>query len=237
MLKKIFKAYSEKFHGPRRKLFLDVLKPGSEDKIIDLGGEDGERIARIVTGLQVHSVTIADISATHFEDIKSKYNYSTVLISESDNLPFKDKEFDIVFCNSVIEHVTALKSNIWGIKDDKEFKEISIRRQKKFADEIRRIGKGYFVQTPNKYFIIESHTWLPGVMAILPRPVFLKTLRFFNLFWPKRADPDFNLLTYKEMQELFPDADIYREKSLGFTKSLIAIKNNNSTGRLQNYSI
>jgi len=203
---------------------MNILKPTSQDKIMDLGGGNGSLITNIIQGSQSYNITSADILQENLDHIKLAYKYSTVLIPESDRLPFKDGEYDIVFCNSVIEHVTVPKEFIWNMKSGKEFKEQSLKRQKEFADEIRRVGKGYFVQTPNKYFLIESHSWLPGIVAILPRPILIRVLRFFNLFWPKKARPDWNLLSYRQMQNLFPDAIIYREKSLGFTKSLIAIK-------------
>jgi hypothetical protein len=45
-----------------------------------------------------------------------------------------------------------------------------------------------------------------------------------NHWWPKKTSPDWNLLTFREMQHLFPDAQIIRERSLGVTKSLIAVR-------------
>lgn len=56
-------------------------------------------------------------------------------------LQFKEKEFDLVFSNSVIEHVG-------GFQD-----------QMKAANEIRRVGKNYFIQTPNKYFLFRRPTF------------------------------------------------------------------------------
>jgi hypothetical protein len=224
MLRRIQKLYSANAYNKRRAIFMNILKPTSQDKIMDLGGGNGSLITNIIQGSQSYNITSADILQENLDHIKLAYKYSTVLIPESDRLPFKDGEYDIVFCNSVIEHVTVPKEFIWNMKSGKEFKEQSLKRQKEFADEIRRVGKGYFVQTPNKYFLIESHSWLPGIVAILPRPILIRVLRFFNLFWPKKARPDWNLLSYRQMQNLFPDAIIYREKSLGFTKSLIAIK-------------
>jgi len=38
---------------------------------------------------------------------------------------------------------------------------------------------------------------------------------------------EINLLTAQELQDLFPDADIVRERFLGVTKSLIAIGTSN----------
>jgi hypothetical protein len=81
------------------------------------------------------------------------------------------------------------------------------------------------VQTPYKYFIIESHSWLPVIIVFLPIIMQIKIIAFFNKFWPKKTVPDWHLLTIKQMKELFPEAKIIKEKSFFFTKSLIAIAN------------
>jgi len=57
-------------------------------------------------------------------------------------LPFADDEFDLVYCSSVIEHVAPA-------------------RRGAFADELRRVGRGFYVQTPALWFPIEPHSLLP----------------------------------------------------------------------------
>jgi SAM-dependent methyltransferase len=57
-------------------------------------------------------------------------------------LPFGDAEFDLVYCSSVIEHVPPA-------------------RRQAFAAEIRRVGRGWFVQTPAYSFPVEPHSLLP----------------------------------------------------------------------------
>jgi len=104
------------------------------------------------------------------------------------------------------------------------FETVGRKHQWAFAGEIRRIAEGYYVQTPFKYFNIESHSWLPGMIVFLPRPVLVHPLRFMNNFWPKQISPDWRLLTEAEFTQMFPIAKIEREISLGFVKSLMAIK-------------
>jgi hypothetical protein len=223
MIKKIQKYYSKKARLKRGRIFNEVLSPYEGKNILDLGGWNGAHINSVIKGKC--NITIADISEVALSQAKQKYNYGTVLINENEKLDFHDSEFDIVFCNSVIEHVTLPKSQVWNFTSTKDFKNLAFKRQKDFADEIRRISKSYFVQTPNKYFLIESHTWLPAIIVFLPRYLLIKILGLFNKFWVKKTSPDWNLLTINQMKLLFPDAKIYTEKSLGMIKSIIAIRN------------
>ncbi|HEY3828950.1 MAG TPA: class I SAM-dependent methyltransferase [Solirubrobacteraceae bacterium] len=57
-------------------------------------------------------------------------------------LPFAAEEFDLVYCSSVIEHVPPA-------------------RREAFAAELRRVGRGWFVQTPAWSFPLEPHALLP----------------------------------------------------------------------------
>lgn len=223
-MKKIFILYSEKSRKKRADFFLKTLSPKEGTKILDLGGGNGKYINSILPKNHNYNVTISDILIDDLNFAKENFGYKTKQLSEDKRLPFDDNEFDIVFCNSVIEHVTIPKKDVWSLKNSKEFEALSFNRQQEFANEIDRISNAYFVQTPYKYFLVESHSWLPGFIVLFPRPFQIKTIKVFNMFWPKQTSPDWNLLTFKKMQILFPKAKIYREKSLGFTKSLMAIK-------------
>ena len=131
---------------------------------------------------------------------------------------FESGQFDIVFSNSVIEHAG------------------DFNRQMNMANEIRRVGKNYFVQTPNYYFPIEPHFMFIGFQW-LPVSVRVLLIRHFNLGWVEKI-PDYNkavkmiedtrLLKYSELNSMFPDAKIYREKYLGFTKSFVVYKKETS---------
>jgi ubiquinone/menaquinone biosynthesis C-methylase UbiE len=190
--------------------------------ILDLGSEQGDHIAAIVPFRA--TVTIADIDATALERGHNKYGFQTHLLDESGALPFQDGYFDVVFCSSVIEHVTVNKDELNALKSKKAFAETSWERQQQFAREIRRVSKRYFVQTPNKWFPVESHTWLPLPVVLLPRPAQLRLVAWTNKWWIKSTQVDWNLLTAGEMAKLFPGARIVRERTFGLTKSIIAVK-------------
>jgi len=66
-------------------------------------------------------------------------------------LPFAADEFDLVYCSSVIEHVAPA-------------------RREAFSAELRRVGRGWYVQTPAFSFPIEPHSLLPFAHWLPPAP-------------------------------------------------------------------
>lgn len=132
-------------------------------------------------------------------------------------LPFPNAAFDIVFSNSVIEHVGA-------------------HRQQQFASEIARVGRYYWVQTPNRRFPVELHLILPFI-HYLPKPLQRAIAERFTI-WQLLARPseaqrrfgiehfltELSLLSPRELQSLFPDARILCERFAGLSKSLIAVR-------------
>ncbi|MDH3214012.1 MAG: class I SAM-dependent methyltransferase [Myxococcales bacterium] len=125
---------------------------------------------------------------------------------------FADGAFDVAFSNSVIEHA-----------GDRE-------EQRRMAGEIRRVGRRYFVQTPNRHFPVEPHFVFP-LFQFLPLALRVLLLRRFSLGWVPRM-PDaaearafvrsIRLLTGRELAGLFPGATLHRERVCGLTKSFVA---------------
>ncbi len=206
--------------GKRVKLWQELFTLGPSDSLLDLGSSDGSGAAALQTEARV---TIADIDAGAVERGATKFGFEPVVLDESGRLPFADGAFDVVFCSSVIEHVTVPKEEVWKIRSGREFAARSFAQQSEFASEIRRVGKAYFVQTPALSFPIESHTWLPFV-GWLPRPAQMAVIRLANRWWVKKTIPDIHLLSASGMRRLFPDAEIYRERAAGMTKSFMAVR-------------
>jgi hypothetical protein len=126
---------------------------------------------------------------------------------------FHDKSFDVVFSNSVIEHVGTFYD------------------QMAMAREIQRVCHAYFVQTPNRYFPIEPHFLVP-FWQFFPISLRARLLQHAKIGWvaqepnllrAKAEVEQIRLLSNGEMQQLFPTARIENEKLGPFTKSLIAI--------------
>jgi 2-polyprenyl-3-methyl-5-hydroxy-6-metoxy-1,4-benzoquinol methylase len=138
----------------------------------------------------------------------------TSISGDATQLAFADQSFDVVFSNSVIEHLFDKKS------------------QCRMAEEVVRVGKHYFIQSPNYWFPLEPH-WMFPFFQFLPINLRIWLTQHFSLgHIPKKSNREkaaeqvneIRLLTRKEMQLLFPNAAIYREKLLGLNKSFVAYK-------------
>ena len=132
-------------------------------------------------------------------------------------LPFADQSFDIVFSNSVIEHVGDWES------------------QRQFASEIARVGRAFWVQTPNRGFPVEPHLMTPFLHYLPPewQGVIARRFTVWAMIERPSADRwefyiehflnDIRLLDAREMGELFPGAEIVRERLAGVTRGLVGV--------------
>lgn len=220
-MRKIFVKYHEKWAREKIDFFLLNINLPGNSFILDLGGNNGAYMERFKTHCKEnYRIIIADIDKGALEEAGQR-GYDTRHMDGGEKFPFSDSEFECIFSNSAIEHVTVPKEEIWNFGNN--FKERSMGIQKNFADEIRRCSKSYYVQTPHRHFPIEAHTWFPFV-GFLPRVMQIRLIRLLNRFWFKKTTPDWNLLDEKQMKNLFPDANIFVIKKMGFKKEIIAIK-------------
>lgn len=201
-----------RFRAKRMLQFLDVCRPTPATRVLDVGGNP--QIWRAVPQERLPSLVYLNTPRS-FEEGDDR---SRLIFGDGTQLPFPDQSFDLVFSNSVIEHVG------------------SPARQRAFADEIRRVGKRYWVQTPNYGFPIEPHLLTPFIHW-LPKPVSRAIVQRFTV-WDLVAKPtaesrrfyiehflnDIRLLRGAQIAALFPDARIIAEPFGPFTKSWIAYR-------------
>lgn len=203
----VSRFFQRKFRPQRLKKFAEMMGLTAETTILDVGGTTFDW--QLLSGILGYrpKVTILNIEAPKATD-----GFSWVLASGLE-LPFADGQFDIVYSNSAIEHLYLEKNQV------------------RFASEIARVGKRYFVQTPNRWFPVEPHYLTPFIHYFPPR-MQLKLLRNFTV-WGLLARPslelcrrdvdEIRLLDSRDMRVLFPGAAIEREYFLGLTKSLTAV--------------
>jgi len=213
---------TSRFKQKRMQLFLKscVIKRG--DTILDLGSEDGSYMGRYYPFPE--DVVLADIEEEPMREGKALFGFRGYkVIKPNEGLPFDDGEFDVVWCNSVIEHVTVSRDEMSKMTDS-EFRKSAEAHQALFAKEIERIGKRYFVQTPSLHFPIESHSWIP-LVQYLPQPKRWNLSRRLKNTWIKMWRADFHLYEIKRFRRDFPTAtQINIERAFGLPKSLIAIR-------------
>jgi ubiquinone/menaquinone biosynthesis C-methylase UbiE len=204
----LFDSLQRRFRARRMALLARTVGLTRDLRVLDVGGTvEIWRLAPVMPRLVL------------LNQARARYEIGAgeaIVLGDGGNLPFADQSFDLVFSNSVIEHVGSRPEQV------------------RFAAEIARVGKQYWVQTPNRYFPIEQHLWTPFVHW-LPRPWQAVILRRFSV-WKMVTDYDaeqrefyvnhyldsIRLLAASDLRALFPGATVKRERFFGWTKSLIA---------------
>ena len=177
-------------------------------KILDVGGTETFWEMIGLAGDNRYQITMINLETftCHYGNLQSVQGDARSMTM------FQNQSFDLVFSNSVIEHLGTYDA------------------QRLMSQEIRRIGRRYFVQTPNRDFWIEPHFVFP-FFQFLPNRWRSWFVQHFKLGWVGRIkNPQdamemvvsIRLLSRKEFLDLFPEAKVYQEKILGWTKSFIA---------------
>jgi 2-polyprenyl-3-methyl-5-hydroxy-6-metoxy-1,4-benzoquinol methylase len=201
-------SLGNKFRNKRFSFFeKHIQKLPKPIRILDVGGLESFWVNR-----NYHLRADINITLLNLEALPVKHPNMTAVSGDATNLSdYTNKSFDVVFSNSVIEHLYTKENQI------------------KMANEIRRVGKHYFVQTPNKYFIIEPHYLLPGFQFLGPKSKYFmltKTPLSRGKFWDKKFAKQYvdeiRLIDEVEMVELFPDGKIHKEVVCGLIKSFTA---------------
>jgi SAM-dependent methyltransferase len=201
----LIRPLQRRFRRKRMEEFVRLFRLTPETRVLDVGGTSFNwelcPVRPCVTLVNVQHETAFEVP----DDME-------LVLADGRSLPFKEGGFDIVYCNSVIEHVGSFGDQV------------------AFAREIARVGRRYYCQTPAQSFPIEPHLiapaihWLPRSMqaTLIPfTPYGLTATR--SAGWLDWYD-SIRLVTRKEMCELFPDAILRIEKFAGLTKSYVAVR-------------
>jgi hypothetical protein len=185
-------------------------KQGGPVRILDIGGTNSFWEQRGWAGRQDVQIVLVNLTADapKHENIEPRTGDATNLRE----LP--DGSFDVVFSNSVIEHLETFG------------------RQAAMAAEVRRLAPSFWVQTPNFWFPVEPHFLTPA-WHWLPVEARVALLRRRRWGWrgpcpdagrARATVREIRLMRGAELRRLFPDSRVQAERVGPFVKSFVAVR-------------
>ena len=195
MIKGIKHALMIKSREKKYQQFLSLTKPSNEARLLDVGVADQEYspVDNYLEKKYPYSHNITALSISTLEEFRKRYPQVETVSYQGGKFPFRDKEFDIIFSNAVIEHVG------------------SFQQQLLFLKEIGRVGYQFFFTTPAREFPIEMHTNYPFIHWFSKK----KFNMIVSLLGKEWASGDYmNLLKKKNIENLLRSANIITFKIL-----------------------
>jgi hypothetical protein len=200
------KPAMHKFRRARAEAIVKKFPDIAKMSILDYGGsvhfwfESG--LESFVSKVSIYNISEGEVYLGHRDDGKF-----SVHMFDGFNIPVPDKKFDLVICNSVIEHVAPAQ-------------------RQRLVDELVRVAKSGYIQTPAYEFPIEPHFVMP-FLHWLPKKIGKFLVRISPWALLSRATPalqsswfdEIQLLNKSELKGLFPGAPVKPEKFFGLTKS------------------
>ena len=197
------------------KLLDQILAQKDHVTILDIGGR---RDYWKLLDAQYHdkiTITILntqeDVGKESAEDIGIKID---TVVGDGTNMPeYGDGSFDLTHSNSVIEHV-GLYRDMGGL-----------------ARETARVGRAYYLQTPNFWFPLEPHYGVP-FFHWLPEPTRIWCHSTLNVGFAQKCSFDeaqvridhTRIVSRRLLRHLLPDGTHESEKFFGLSKSLVVYR-------------
>ena len=196
MLRRVASRVSMRSRERKLQLFLDLLQPGPETTVVDVGVTDATFGAgstdNFFEALYPWPEQVTGVGRTELDRFAAAFPQVRAVRADGRDLPFANAEFDLGFSNAVVEHVAGGREG-----------------QRQFVHELCRVARRVFVTTPNRRFPLEVHTLLPFVHW-LPKAPRERLLPFDDVLDP---------LSAKDLAALFP----YRVRVINTGMTLIAI--------------
>jgi SAM-dependent methyltransferase len=173
----------------RHERFFHLTRIAPDSRIVDLGSGP--------LGLRAFA---PELDVTGVDRLpKPEYPGPFVQADVTARLPFEDGEFDLAYSSSLIEHLAPADRG-------------------RFAAEVRRVARGWFVQTPAFSFPIEPHALLPFAHWLPPR-----ARRAYWRLGVAGDWEDIGLLRRRDMAALLGEP-VLAERALGLVKSWISVR-------------
>ena len=183
-------------------MFISLMKPEEGMRILDIGGQP-----QIWDFIDIPlNITCLNLPGIAQKNHKSHHNIKFV---EGDgcNMPqYNMGDFDMLFSNSVIEHV--------GPESNRAL----------FASEVKRICTTYWIQTPYKYYPFEAHCGMPfwWFYSEKMRQKFINKWKKEVPAWAEMVETT-TVVTVPELKKHFPNSNVIKEWFI-FPKSVIVYR-------------
>jgi hypothetical protein len=207
-LKKSGRSLSARFRSTRGLELVRRFPDIKDMTVLDLGGTQSWWAESLV---KPRHVTVVNLDA-------NQSSHERIASIQADACSPKLRElgpFDLVFSNSLIEHVGGY------------------HRRKDLATNVLSLAPNHWVQTPYRYFPMEPHWVFPGHQFL---PLATRARVSEKWHWGHMKSSTFEeaiedclsteLVSITELRHLFPGSSIWRERVLGLTKSVVAVRSN-----------
>ena len=203
---RFLRPYQARTRRLRGRIFAEKMNVREGMRVVDLGGST-QIWQWVPTPLDITLVNLTyDPGVSPVSDAASHHRFHYI-IGDACDVKLPSNSFDLVYSNSVIEHVG------------------NQQKQQAFANEVHRLAPRFWIQTPSKWFPLEAHSGMP-LWWFYPeswRQYCLKKWRPELPMWTEMVETT-SLVERAALQHLFPDATILAERSLGIVKSHVAFK-------------
>jgi Methyltransferase domain len=208
-------SIGERMRARRWDVLLSTFPRLAEYDVLDLGGTAGSWLRK---DARPRSLTLLNLEATELTvDAAGAAlpEWITIRTGDACTPPqdIAERRFDLVFSNSLIEHVGG-----------------PAKRQA-MADFVKLAAPRFWIQTPYRYFPIEPH-WIFPLFQFLPLAAKAHVSQIWPLMHTRSESWDsavgtalgVDLVSITELRYLLPEATILRERFAGLTKSVIAVR-------------
>jgi ubiquinone/menaquinone biosynthesis C-methylase UbiE len=202
---RLLRRFSRRSRRKKFELYQKLFKPRPGDRVLDVGAA-GDVFSRY-TFEDVYPYPERIVGGGYelgeVQSARRHYRQPAYVVFDGCSIPFPDKSFDLVFSNAVIEHI------------------IGRPRQEAFAREVMRVGRSWFVTTPNYWYPFESHHHLP-LFQFLPRSAQMAYNRLLGTHIAKGTVQELALLSARQLRQLFPGSQIVGVRVTFWPETLVA---------------